>query len=390
MRFPRLFGCAARVGCLTVLIVGVILYVMVKTTEKPQFCSTCHIMKPYYRAWETSSHNKVPCIECHYAPGILSTMEGKFKALSQVAKYVTRTEGTRPWAEIPDTSCLRSGCHERRLLEGKVKFGEITFDHRPHLLQQRRGKQLRCTSCHSQIVMGSHIAVTNSTCFICHFKNMPPGKAVGGCTSCHEAPKKTINVKGLEFNHTPYVMRGVQCAECHLDVTEGDGSVAREKCIACHAEPERLAKYGDHELVHRKHVTEHKVECFQCHDEIRHGAIRLKESITPSCESCHKDTHTAQRDMYFGVGGRHVKSAPSIMQIAKVECRGCHIVDPNKPDAHLKGTSLKAYDMSCMACHGVEFEKVMQGWQKFLSQNMVDVERLAAQVEKRRAGWAVV
>ena len=69
-------------------------------------------------------HKDVACIECHYEPGSLETLEGKFKALSQVAKYVTRTQGTKPWAEVSDSSCMRSGCHNVRLLEAKdfVRF----------------------------------------------------------------------------------------------------------------------------------------------------------------------------------------------------------------------------------------------------------------------------
>ena len=65
-----------------------------------------------------------------------------------------------------------SGCHETRLLQGKVKFKRFYFDHKPHLTELRRGKKLRCTSCHSQIVQGDHMKVTESTCFLCHFKEI--------------------------------------------------------------------------------------------------------------------------------------------------------------------------------------------------------------------------
>ena len=37
--------------------------------------------------------------------------------------------------------------------------------------EMTRGIKLRCTSCHSQIVQGQHMAVTATTCFLCHFKN---------------------------------------------------------------------------------------------------------------------------------------------------------------------------------------------------------------------------
>jgi len=167
LRLPGLRRTAVLLAILLALMVSVGgggTYVAMELTTRPKFCNSCHIMEPYYTSWENSSHNHVSCVECHYEPGLLETFEGKFKALSQLAKYVTATEGTKPWAEVSDYSCMRSGCHSERLLEGEIQYGRIRFDHRHHLIGLRRGKELRCTSCHSQIVQGSHISVTATTC----------------------------------------------------------------------------------------------------------------------------------------------------------------------------------------------------------------------------------
>ena len=45
-----------------------------------------------------------------------------------------------------------------------------------------RGRQFRCTRCHSQIVVGTHIEVTESTCFLCHFRGAKcqPSREVRG------------------------------------------------------------------------------------------------------------------------------------------------------------------------------------------------------------------
>src|SRR5690606_25869693 len=134
----------------------------------------CHIMEPYYQAWHDSTHKDVPCADCHFEPGWRNTLHGKFQASSQAAKYITNTYGSKPHAEVRDASCMRSGCHEKRVLEGKVDWDvptsrgdmiTIRFDHTPHLEPDRRGKQLRCVSCHSQMVQGQHIVVTLDTCF---------------------------------------------------------------------------------------------------------------------------------------------------------------------------------------------------------------------------------
>src|SRR5208282_1335144 len=100
-----------------------------------------HIMEPYYQAWKSSAHNGVACVECHYPPGSPQTiLWKKFQALSQVAKYVTRTYSSKPFAEVEDQSCMRSGCHSTRLLEGTIiTKTKIKFNHREHLTRLRRG-----------------------------------------------------------------------------------------------------------------------------------------------------------------------------------------------------------------------------------------------------------
>ena len=102
-------------------------------------------MEPYYKSWQESSHNDVPCIECHFAPGFGSKIRGKMLGLVQLAKYVTKSEGPRPAAEVPDASCLRSGCHETRLLSGRVEYQGIHFDHAPHL-ERAPPRQCSCAA----------------------------------------------------------------------------------------------------------------------------------------------------------------------------------------------------------------------------------------------------
>ena len=105
-------------------------------TSRPQFCNSCHIMEPYYKSWQASSHKDVTCIECHFPPGLGGKLRGKMLGLVQLAKYVTKSAGPRPAAEIPDASCLRSGCHETRLLTGRVDFHGVAL--RPHAAPRRK------------------------------------------------------------------------------------------------------------------------------------------------------------------------------------------------------------------------------------------------------------
>src|SRR3990172_5978309 len=187
-----------RTGTLITLVIGLGVLVgalggLYKVSSSPLLCNSCHIMKPYVLAWKTSKHNNVPCVDCHYPPELRGTLWVKYQALAQVAKWATETYSSKPFAEIEDASCLRSGCHDTRLLEGKVTYKRgIIFDHGPHLREVRRGRQLRCTSCHSQIVVGTHIEVTDTSCFLCHFKGKKTPREfhpLGGCPLCQKPPK---------------------------------------------------------------------------------------------------------------------------------------------------------------------------------------------------------
>ena len=249
----------ATLGAGLMLAFGLIAMIfMVQASSTPTFCGTCHIMKPYYASWKASKHAKIACVECHIAPGLTSEVRKKFEAVSMVAKYFTGTYSTNPWAEVDDAACLR--CHERRLLEGKEVFHEVIFDHRPHLTESRRGLHLRCTSCHSQIVQGSHIAVTASTCALCHFKGQKPNEGTGACLKCHEIPDRVVSTAGVAFDHGQVKRLNMDCRSCHEGVVRGEGNVPRERCLTCHNQASRLAEFGNRDLLHRMHVTTHKVD----------------------------------------------------------------------------------------------------------------------------------
>lgn len=270
-----------RRGRVLVIAAGVLLVLGVvalaglwELSSSPMLCNACHIMKPYVNAWRTSKHSQVACVQCHYPPGFRDTIWVKYQALTQVAKWATQTYSSKPFAEVEDGSCLRSGCHAQRLLEGKVTFKRgIVFDHAPHLGGERRGRQLRCTSCHSQIVVGTHIEVTESTCFLCHFKGMKGAREltpIAGCTGCHQPPKADIFIGSVRFNHEDVQRRGVACQKCHLNVVEGDGAAPRERCFTCHNQPEKVQRASDTPFIHDFHVAGHNIECARCHTEIRH------------------------------------------------------------------------------------------------------------------------
>jgi nitrate/TMAO reductase-like tetraheme cytochrome c subunit len=377
-----------KLGHLTVagyavgMVVGlamVMTYGAMEVSSTPTFCGSCHVMEPYYDSWSTSSHSDIACVECHIPPGITAELRKKYEALSMVARYFTGTYGTNPWTEVADESCLQ--CHDRRLLSGSVLFRDVLFDHGPHLSELRRGKRLQCTSCHSQIVQGSHIAVTSTTCILCHFKNAEPGQGTARCVLCHRHVDRTVEVDGVEFDHGMVQRFGIDCNSCHIPPPASAGAVPRERCVTCHNDLARLQEYGKGDLLHRTHVTEHKIECTNCHLEIEHVMPRHQAlEATSECAACHGGRHSPQHDLYAGRTGVGVPDMPDVMYRVGVRCEGCHI-------DHGDGGTATAGEVACMSCHGPGYRTLFRGWTTSLAGRTAGVRReLDATVRSLGAG----
>lgn len=393
-RFLERIGVHVQIGprFYKVLIITAVLVVafsgyMVHYTTTPGFCNRCHIMKPYYDAWKTSKHKDVSCVECHYSPDTKEQLWAKFQAITSVVQYVTQKYSSKPYAQIDDASCLRSGCHSKNLLQSKklVYKKGIRFDHKFHLGDLRRGKQLRCVSCHSQIVVGTHVEVTDSTCYLCHFRHAPDQKGVlplGNCTTCHEAPKKEIQFQGFKFNHQDFVgSRHVACETCHTDVIQGEGKARKEKCYDCHGEPERLARWDDVTFMHDVHVAKRKVDCTRCHDEIKHGMQTAKVRVMEySCNACHAQTHSGPKDMFMGERGRGVPTTPSHMYTSRLDCLACHVQKKGEETSGgSDGRTFVASEKACTNCHGNKYKGMLKDWTDTFEVILKDIEpKLAA------------
>ncbi|MCX8023524.1 MAG: cytochrome c family protein [Syntrophorhabdaceae bacterium] len=336
-----------------------------KISEMPFFCGVCHNMKAYVDSWKNSHHKNVSCIACHYKPGFINHLKGKWKdGQVSLVYFITGKKITKPHAEIDDASCLQSGCHSKDSLKDPIIFKNVVFNHLPHLEQMRRAKQLRCTTCHSQIVQGAHITVTDVECFICHFyKTKDQKEFLTGCTSCHYEAKGNITVSGFTFNHKRYIKRGIKCETCHTAVVSGDGHLPEFVCLQCHNKREIVeAKYTPEQL-HKNHVTDHKVECFNCHSSIKHEIKRLNDRNIRAgeCSTCHKEgTHNEKLLMYLGKGAKFVKDTPNLMARLNMDCTSCHKHDNDKT----------ALSKRCNNCHGDLTEGMVERWKRMINTKM--------------------
>jgi hypothetical protein len=342
-------------------------------SNTPEFCNSCHIMNPYYDAWESGSHAEVACVKCHISPKEGAYVESKIDGMLQGIKYLTRRVASKPYAEIEDASCLRSGCHEERVVEEHATeyFGNgVAFDHNPHLTETRRGKDLRCTSCHAQMVVGNHMEVTTSTCFLCHFRESDTHDVseLSECRLCHkQLPKDDLKhdiyhplndeevVDSIEFNHVDYFGdRDVNCDGCHDQLTHGTGEARQERCFVCHNDPSHLERIEDISFIHLNHITEHNVTCSRCHDEVVHSKEEVPIVVNNSCTECHEFEHDEQRKMFRGYGAQDVEEVtPSPMYSYKVACSGCHQEADQDHIGHIAKTYVAPKDFTlCENCHG--------------------------------------
>lgn len=356
-----------------------------EVTETAVFCgNTCHVMRHYYQDWKESSHNNVPCVQCHTQPDEDGHLAPRFRALVQLGSYFTRTYGERTRAEVLDANCLQKECHSSRLLEGRVTFKKgILFDHKPHMQKLSRGKILRCTTCHSHIAMGDHMTVAESACFICHFKGFEDNPPTARCTLCHAPPDSPVEYAGGRLDHSDFMEKSVDCRYCHLNIVQGTGEVLYENCANCHRRTDRITASETAETLHRQHVTDHKVECSDCHSVIRHQLPEQRVVFKNSCSLCHSRGHRAIMSLYSGEGVNGVEPDPSPMYLAGVECVACHgSSDGENPGLDSAASSMKANRQRCELCHERDHGDLLLSWSSELARSMARMQAKISLADK--------
>ncbi len=182
--------------------------------------------------------------------------------------------------------------------------------------------------------------------------------------------------------HEEYLKKGVDCSSCHTGVTEEEAQVSQERCLSCHNESEYLERYQDVLYLHDKHVTENKVECFQCHEQIKHGIEGMVPTIAQNCNQCHQAQHTAAEEMYMGLGGEGVESMPAAMFEAMVDCNACHRYPREEKIAGYVKSVKVARAGACDSCHGEGFGNIfVPMWQSSIQQKYSVVRASLSEME---------
>jgi hypothetical protein len=301
------------------------------SSASPSSCNSCHIVEPYYEAWKASRQNRVACVEFPDPPQTHAAIWVKFQSIHSVVQFVTRKHSSKPYAQIEDANCLRSGCHATNILAAKITYKErIRFDHRFHLGDLRPGKQLRCTSCHSQIVVGTPIEVTDSTCYLCPFKHaegergpLPPlpeqsplkggdCARIGHAKARVKLPQET-SLQGMKLPRTRHAFDfGPGCTPCHSAEKHKEGNISKEDCRGCHHKPGNT-------------------QCSRCHQEP--FALYTAQNLPVE-----------------------VKEAKASGMAGKVECVGCHDLS--------KKQTWENICLACTQCHDKAYVEMLRAWRE--------------------------
>lgn len=413
-----------RVAFIAILIFPVFSIASVEATSQSRFCSSCHIMDPYYASWKVSAHKDVECVKCHISPGATSFVEAKLNGLGQVVDDVLHRTSPKPSASVNQLSCTRSGCHSVEQLSGKtINNGRFKFRHDKHLGRTHLGVEFTCSTCHSHVQGDEHFEVNTSVCLNCHLvertAHATPGPDVSfslidfkvreghtaaelkaehpgeisppsACTTCHDAPTETIERGGLTINHSEYLSYGASCESCHHGATATPQPIEDGRCLQCH-------NFGiDHSMsateMHKIHAEgNHKIECFSCHGMIEHGPSAQIMSMNKfDCQQCHVNEHSIQQMAYLSRGQSPDPDVPPAtsqtvnpMFMAHVDCTGCHVSEtPIGSVVDTGARVVRASAKACDKCHKPGMgEQTVPLWQKSTKTQFAADEQLLAEVE---------
>lgn len=242
-------------------------------------------------------------------------------------------------------------------------------------------------------------------CAGCH-ADAHRGQLADDCASCHStaafAPAPDFDHAAAAFALTGAHQR-VECAECHREESDADGSFQRfkpvphQECAACHQDPHRgslgprcstchateswhTTPGFDHSRTRFPLTGRHRrVDCAACHRSTA-GELEFRGLAFAACSDCHDDPHEARLggecaschvttdwgavadDAFdhgvtrFALEGAH----------ATVECAACHT--PDRPlriagfercttchaDEHLGQFARRSDGGACESCHSVE------------------------------------
>ncbi|HZD59197.1 MAG TPA: NapC/NirT family cytochrome c [Anaerolineae bacterium] len=305
LRLPALSGPSRRLRIPIAVAALVVLLLVIgygfSYTSQPQFCATCHEMKPAFDSWQqTSLHAEVDCNTCH-APSLLSKVGQKVGLIGEIYRHFTGSyeqpinKDSELSKNMDSDSCLR--CHTPKRIVTPRKT--LVMNHNVHI-----EKGIPCTYCHNR---AGHPSTSERKDFI----------SMEGCFRCHGLSKEAL---------------------------------APGKCIACHPKSFDILpvthktgtwKVPDHGKTAKQDTTQcttchQKTFCRGCHGvevphpdkfvKSEHGSIGSKNPKV--CQKCHRQKDFCNSCHHKGYNERLGNWVPThknvVAQVGPAYCFNCH------------------------------------------------------------------
>lgn len=314
-------------------------------TGRPQFCGTCHVMDPYYESWSHDIHGArigAKCIDCHYAPGERTTLNAKFRGLSQVASYFSGRYGAgRPRAHVSDDSCLVSGCHGDRSFDTKMlaigkpqvetrmvggapvemqRPPSVHFVHAKHLdVEPKRAEIERESKSVRERLARTLDEPTKRRVEQIASSVRPAAERRGALDSLASEKNWPVELRHdatalMELEHRRIrldQLAGLNCSACHAfnptlsshiaadrnvcytcHFTHEDFNRNTGECLRCHEPPTRAVSIhgttstpgGGAVVMDHQDIVKRGVDCASCHADVLRGGADVSER---DCTHCH-------------------------------------------------------------------------------------------------------
>jgi hypothetical protein len=221
-----------------------------------------------------------------------------------------------------------AGCHMQERLSiarGRVMITEgLRFSHGDHV-QDRKGAQIGCDSCHNEIANSQSVKDVSipkmQECAKCHQDpaRTPERVRIARCEVCHEGmvdgntPRTHLAGSSLPENHTlefrtnhaeQAADKDANCKYCHENLSGN----SRDSCFQCH----EIMRPRDHQLgwrndSHGREASVNRDRCASCHQ-------------ADYCTACHSIPPRSHQPLgEFRLGG-HAQSA----RFGLSSCMACH------------------------------------------------------------------
>jgi len=239
------------------LVVAVVVAILVLpgiSKIQPRYYERYPSLRPAIALWETSTHARMTCRDCHVNPGLWSHIRFGFEAVPAFySQLLFGPNDENVFPAPPTESCL--SCHTvTRLVSAD---GDLRIPHAAHITELG----VECVDCHLELVHYENPLGLNRPPMTMCMDTCHDGERAGEeCVKCHtrkNVPDDHLEPNWLEIHQEESEKQ--DCGECH--------AWSPNYCDQCHQERPRSHDEGNFRTLHATRAAVNSEGCMFCHEE---------------------------------------------------------------------------------------------------------------------------